>query len=142
MPAVARYPMISIEFQREEIPARTIHPDMVPDDKWRYVDKEGHGHFWDGKKVPTLEWIVTGTEWVGDDYGGDEVEIGEHRCRLCGEVVEPKRKAVYGPGFIPGLATFIVSIDGETFTLTEEQYAESVGEWAKALRKAATMRGR
>jgi len=133
--SITSLPMISIEFHREEIPVETMHPEMVPDEKWRFVDANGHGHFWEGEDLPTLEWVVTGAEWYGDEYESWEVEIGEYRCRLCGEVIEPKRLAKYGPKFLPGLATFTVSINGESFILTEEGYAQSVEKWAKILRK-------
>lgn len=140
MPAV-HYPMVGIEFEREAIPVvDTLHPAKVPDEKWRFVDSNGHGHFWEGDKLPTLEWVVTGKEWVGDEYGGEEYDVGEYRCRLCAEVVEPKKRVEYGPKFIPGLATFTVTINDERFVLREDQYAKSVEQWAKALRKIAAMR--
>jgi len=136
MPVTAhRFPLVSVAFEREVIPIETMMPAKVPDEKWRYVDKQGHGHFWKSTKLPTLEWIVTGTEWVGDEYGEDEYEIGEYRCRLCAEVVEPARRSEYGPRTIHGLGRFTVTIDGEEFLLTEDEYAQSVDTWKQSLRK-------
>jgi hypothetical protein len=141
MPKVARDPMVSISFERESIPVDTMRPSKVPDEKWRFVDANGHGHFWDGDKLPTLEWVVTGTEVVGDEYESEEYEVGEYRCRLCAEVVEPKKREEYGPTHIPGLATITVEIDGDRFVLTEEMYAASIERWAEALREIAAKRG-
>lgn len=139
MPEV-QFPMVGIAFERESIPIDTLTPTMVPDEKWRLVDSNGHGHFWEGEELPTLEWVVTGTGWVGDEYDGSEYEICEYRCRLCAEVVEPRRRPEYGPKFIPGLATFTVTINDEEFLLTDRQYADSVERWAEELRKVAAMR--
>lgn len=133
-------PLISIEVEREEIPVQNLSPRWVPDEKWRYVDKQGHGHFYEGEELPTLEWVVTGTQWVGDEYGGDEYEVGEWRCRLCGEVIKPAERAEYGPPSIPGLTTFYVTINNETFPLTPEEYAHSVESWADALRQERATR--
>jgi len=139
MPAV-HYPMVGIEFEHESIPVDTLHPSKVPDEKWRFVDANGHGHFWEGKNLPTLEWVVTGTRWVGDEYETTEYEVGEYRCRLCAEVVEPKKRVEYGPKFISGMATFTVTINDERFVLSEDQYADSVEHWAKGLREIAAGR--
>lgn len=127
------YPMISIQFDREQIPVETFSPSMVPDEKWSYIDKQGHAHLWDGDKLPTLTWVVTGTEWIGDEYDASEIEVGEYRCRHCSEVVEPQRRADYGPRHVTGLATFAVTIDREKFVLTEAQYAASVLAWRDAI---------
>lgn len=141
MKSYAGFPSFSVEIQREEIPVSTMYPEMVPDTAWRYVDKKGHGHFWaEGKtgKLPTLHWVVTGKRWVGDEYDGDEYEMGEWRCRLCDEVVEPKKTAKYSSGYIDGPTTFLVTIEGETFYLTPEDYWKAIQEWVKVLR--ATMK--
>lgn len=135
---MAVFPRFSVEMQREAIRVDTMSPQKVPDEKWRYVDKKGHGHFWaEGGtgKLPTLEWVVTGKEWVGDEYDGDEYEVGEYRCRLCGEVVEPKKKAVYGPQYIDGPTTFLVTIEGETFRLSPEKYAQAMKNMASDMRR-------
>jgi hypothetical protein len=131
------YPQVSITFEREQIPVHSFRPDLVPDEKWRYLDQRGHGHWWNGTDLPTLEWVVTGTESIGDEYSWDEIEVGEYRCRLCGEVVEPAKREVPGPDYIPGLVTVTVSIDGESFLLTQEEYARSLEQWAGLLRGSA-----
>jgi hypothetical protein len=134
MPAV-HYPMVSITVEREEIPVETMNPTKVADEKWRFVDKEGHGHFWEGETLPTLEWVATGKQWVGDEFDGEEYEVGEYRCRLCGEVVEPRKRVEYGPRSIPGPASFTVEISGERFSLTEQMYSASIERWVTALRE-------
>ena len=135
MPAVARFPLLSISFEREEIPVGSLTPSRVPNEKWRFVDSQGHGHFWTGKLLPTLKWVVTGTKWVGDDFEHEEIEIGEWRCSQCEEVVEPGMRVDFSPRSVPGLVTFTVTIGSESFVLTEEQYAKSVEAWAEALRE-------
>lgn len=131
-----RMPSISISTETEEIPVSSMSPSKVPDEKWRYVDKKGHGHFWaEDDKLPTLEWVVTGKEWVGDEYDACEYEVGEYRCRLCGEVVEPKKKLSYGPSHLPGLTWFTISIANEDFRLTGEQFSEALESFRKILRE-------
>lgn len=129
------YPMINIQFEREEVPVDTFMPSRVPDENWRFVDAGGHGHFWDGDKLPTLEWVVTGTEWIGDGFDAHEEEVGEYRCKLCAEVVNPKRRISYDPRVIPGPARLTVTIGDERFELTEQMYAASVDRWLEALRE-------
>lgn len=136
MKSLASFPRFSVEIKREQIPVHSMHPTTkVPDEKWRFVDKAGHGHFWDGKDLPTLVWVVTGKQWVGDEYDGEEYDVGEWRCKLCDEVVEPKKKAVYAPQFVDGPTTFLVTVENETFYLTPEQYANSLKGWAREMRK-------
>lgn len=129
------FPRISIEVKREEIPVDSLSPSKVPDPQWRYVDKKGHGHFWDGKELPTLKWVVTGTRWVGDEYDAYEVKDGEWRCTQCGETIEPKKRTEYGPRYVSGLTWIILTIDGEHFQLTPEQFGKSVDKWKERLRK-------
>lgn len=138
MPTAFGIPQFNVNVSRDPVPTRTITPTSVPDEKWRHVDSHGHGHFWDGDALPTLNWVVTGTEWVGDDYDGETVEVGEHRCAICDEVVEPQRRTknvrseiVYGPRI------FLVSFEDEHFRLSEKQYAECVEAWNEATRKIA-----
>ena len=130
----AAYRGLTIQFDQEEIPMQTMSPQMVPDPDWKYIDKKGHGHFWKGKDLPTLKWVVTGTQWVGDEYDSYEYEVGEHRCRLCGEKVEPKKKASY-PKPLLGPATYTLTIDGEAFVLSDQQYYDALKKLAKILRK-------
>lgn len=134
MPIQQHFPSFSVEINREEIAVDTMIPTKVPDEKWRYVDMNGHGHFWQGDKLPTLEWVVTGTEWVGDEYGGEEYDVGEYRCLLCAEVVEPGRRVTYEPTSIPGPTQVTVTISDESFTVTTDEYAASLIAWREALR--------
>lgn len=135
MKSRAAYRGLTIQFEREEIPVQSMSPKMVPDPGWKYMDKKGHGHFWKGKNLPTLEWIVTGTQWVGDEYDAYEYEIGEYRCRLCGEVIKPgERPATPKP--VLGPATYTLTIDGEAFVLSDQQYYDALKELVKILRKA------
>lgn len=136
MKAQATWPMISVSVEREEIPVAMMSPVQVPDEKWRYVDKQGHGHFYNEQGLPTLERVVTGTTWIGDEYEGMEVDITEYRCLQCAEVIKPRTRSEYGPSHIPGPTTITVIINGEEFLLSPEQYAESVEDWREALRKA------
>jgi hypothetical protein len=84
--------------------------------------------------LPTLEWVVTGKQWVGDEYEGEEYEVGEYRCRLCGEPVEPKKKVVYQPPVL-GPTTITITINEDKFFLTEDQYAEAIDRWKEILEK-------
>jgi hypothetical protein len=132
---LSRSPRISISWEREEVPVATMHPTQVPDPDWRFIDKAGHGHFWKKDKLPTLKWVVTGKTWVGDEYDGYEIELGEYQCKNCGEAVEPKKRSEYGPTSIPGLTTFTIAIDDETFVVPEEIYVKSIAAWRDSLRK-------
>ena len=144
MPTTFQLPLISVMIEREDIPVDTIHPQKVPDEKWRFVDAAGHGHFWEtGEEktfwLPTLEWVVTGTEWVGEGSDAEEIKVGEYRCKTCGEVIEPKHRTYYGPRTIPGLETFHVrlmtkgAISAKTYVMTRTQYAEAIDAWASVL---------
>ena len=126
---IIHWPLVSVSVEREEIPVSTLRPARVPDERWRLVDAAGHGHFWQGNDLPTLDWIVTGKGGYPD---GTEYDIGEHRCKLCGQTVEPgmkdeQPKPVYGPTQIT------VQVDGDEFLLDEEGYEKSVATWKIAL---------
>ncbi len=60
---------------------------MVPDEKWRFIDKAGHGHFADGKKYPTLR-LVREREWC--EVHEDMEDVEHFECPHCGETVSPK----------------------------------------------------
>jgi hypothetical protein len=126
-------PRVSVSVERESIPVQSMHPAKVPDPKWRYVDKTGHGHFWEGDDLPTLKWVVTGTAVAGDEYEMYEYEVGEYRCQICDEVIEPGKKLDYGPTHVPGPVTVTVEIDRKVFVLTEEMFSESIDRWREAL---------
>lgn len=124
---IQHFPMFSVEITREEIPVDTMSPRQVPDPQWRVTDKQGHGHFWEGSELPTLEWVVVGSCWVGDEIDGTEVKVGEWRCKHCAEVIYPKKTAEYGPRSIPGPTRIVVTIEGDQFSLSEMAYAEAIG---------------
>lgn len=128
-------PLFSISRRQEDVFVETLSPQMVPDEQWRYVDARGHGHFWQGDDLPTLHWVVTGTEWVGDEMEGEMVEVGEYRCLQGPEVIQPGKLARYGPTHIPGLVSMTIDFGGEMFTLTEDQYAESVLLWRTQIKR-------
>ncbi len=65
-----------------------------PDAHWRFKDAEGHVHKWeksDGQwTLPTVSFVIDGTEFVGDEYESEEVEYGHQECKICGETVRPQ----------------------------------------------------
>lgn len=135
-PTVA-YPMLSIGFDREEIEIASFSSYQAPDPNWKYVDSNGHGHFWvkegEAWDVPTTEQIVIGTYWVGDEYDGVEYEEKERRCLQCAEKVKPgmrteQAKPVLGPTVVT------VTIGDETFVMNEDEYATALDEWKQVLR--------
>ncbi len=129
-----RVPSISIAFDREEIDVTSMGGEPTPDKDWRHIDTNGHMHAWVGNEIPTLEWVVTGTEWVGDEYDSSEIETGEYRCKACGDVVEAKTIRTFLPQTAYGLATITVSVNDEHFALTETAYTRAVEAWVEALR--------
>jgi hypothetical protein len=124
----ATYPNFSVKIEMEEFDeiGFSFSTESVPDEDWRFIDKEGHGHFWKGRSLPTLDKIEVGKHWIGDEYDGQEVSEWEHRCRLCAEKVEPKFKNVPIKRPPPMLKWFIVGIGSEEFHLTPEQYADGL----------------
>ena len=134
MKTQAMWPMFSVAIEREDIALDVIHSIKVRDEEWRFVDKAGHGHFWKGKKVPTCKYVQVGTEWIGDEYEADEVPIMEWQCKECAEKILPGYRTELQPTHVPGPTYVTVEINGETFVLTPEQYAWSVGAWRDALR--------
>lgn len=127
------YPSFTLKYEREDIPVHTLSPSKIPDEEWRYIDKAGHGHFWKGKKLPTLKEVVTGTTWVGDEYESHEVELTEHRCLLCDEVIKPGMRSEYGPSHVPGIATYTVTIGHSEFILGEEDWYDALDHLRKYL---------
>lgn len=134
METAVKFPMISVTVQREPIEVATMSGTLSPDEKWRFVDGHGHGHFWAGEDLPTLRWVVTGTDWIGDEFDASEIDVGEYRCTICEEVVVPKRRVSYDPVHLAGLTTIVLEINGEEFRLTEEMYSEAVAHWVDLLR--------
>lgn len=135
------WPLFSVSIETEQVRVDTIHRLRVPDEKWTFVDKKGHGHFWKGKKVPTCKYVQVGTQWVGDEYEADEIPIMEWQCKECGQKIEPGYRDEVQPTHIPGPTWVTVVIDENEYIVTPEQYAESVGAWEMALRAIAVTRG-
>lgn len=133
------WPLFSVSIERDMISVDIMARVRVPDPDWRYIDKAGHGHFWKGKKLPTLKQVVVGTQWVGDEYDGDEYDIKEWWCKLCSEPIEPGMREET-PAPIPGQTWVTVTIGDEDYVVSPEQYAESVEAWEMALRTICTMR--
>lgn len=101
---------LAIRCHREMEEVSSIHPVQKPDERWRFVDEHGHAHVWVDGELPTLEWVVTGTQWVGDDHDATEIDVGEYRCRHCSAVVEPKTTASYEAVRIPGVPSYTLVI--------------------------------
>lgn len=145
MQTSAVWPLFSVKVEREDIAVDVMHSITVPDEKWTFVDRKGHGHFWKlfSKKpstIPTCNHVVVGTEWVGDEYDGEEYEVFEWQCKECGQTIEPGYRQQAGPTHVPGPTYVTVEINDNTFVLTPEEYAESVEGWLEAVRKVAGRR--
>lgn len=93
---------LEIRFHQETEVVSTMHGVQKPDASWMHFDGAGHAHAWNGEKLPTLHEVVTGKEWIGDAYDGQEIEITEYRCKVCEEVVEPKYFTDYSPIYVSG----------------------------------------
>ncbi len=115
----------TITIERKEIEVTTSMGRLVPDMKWEFTDAHGHEHRFVDKKtdtVETLEWVVTGSHWVGDEYESWEVEDGEWRCRECAEVVKPRFFRSYEREFIQGLDDIrIETPDGGVWLLRPDE---------------------
>ena len=133
---------VNVRYDREELDAPMLSSREVPDEKWKHVDRYGHGHFWVGDDLPTLEWVITGQTYVGDEFDGELYDVGEWQCRLCGETVEPGKKSVqHDPIFmLPWRVTVEIGHENgyDTYDLTQEQYNTSVEAWVKELRAVAS----
>jgi hypothetical protein len=134
------WPLFSVSIEREDIAVGVMHSVKVPDEKWTFVDKAGHGHFWRlySKKpsdIPTCKEVVTGTQWVGDEIDGEIYEIKEWQCRTCGQTIEPGYRQQQQPTHVPGPTWVTITMEGREYIVTPEQYAKSVEAWEKALRK-------
>jgi hypothetical protein len=97
-----------------------MHPRRKPDPAWKYIDANGHAHCWWKDELPTLEEVVTGTTFVGDEYDGEEVDDIEHRCRICGEVVVPKHILSYEPSYVAGPPEYTLFIRGNELQANAE----------------------
>lgn len=93
-----------------------VHTDMPgPDPDWRFVDAQGHGHFYKDKDgaYPTLTWVsVPCTMGHGDDCDAE----GWYECRLCAERIQPGTKA-QPPAWVSGVITYRLRVaDGGRWT--------------------------
>ena len=135
MKTSAVWPLISVAIEREDIAVDVIHQNKVPDEKWRFVDKAGHGHFWKGKKLPHLQarrrWQAMDRRRVrrrrGRHQGVAVQDLrSDHRTRLSTQLAPTPR---------PRSNLVTVTISDEEFVFTPEQYAESVEGWLEATRQ-------
>lgn len=101
---------IEIRFHRETEVVSTMFGTKKPDKGWKHFDAAGHAHAWDGDKLPTLNEVVTGKTWVGDEYDGMEVDISEYRCKVCEEVVDPQYVTDYSPIYVSGPPEYTFAI--------------------------------
>ncbi len=54
------------------------------DERWTFVDQQGHGHFWkDG--YPTLTWVSEPCTMGHDDCDAE----GHYECKACSEAIRP-----------------------------------------------------
>ena len=96
----------------------------LPDSYWEFKDAESHVHRWvklNGEwTIPTVIYVVDGTEFVGDEYESEEVEYGHHECRKCGETVRPqyRREVRCEPSGIVNITGILRS--NEVFSVNEE----------------------
>jgi hypothetical protein len=102
-----------------------IHFDRpVLDEKWRFVDEQGHGHFYDetAREYPTLRWVeLPCAMGRGDDCTSE----GYYECRLCAERIQPGTRNAE-PQYIRGPRTYRLTVrDGDvvrTYSFGPDQY--------------------
>lgn len=93
-----------------------------PDLGWELIDANGHFHAYasDGK-LPTM---ITKSRHVDcdlsheddDPWGEDDCEgydVTEHFCRVCDELVDPKRLPTSGQRSMPGLKSWVITVVGD-----------------------------
>lgn len=117
--------------EHEEIRVDLLSGRLVPDTRWSHTDANGHEHRFTDQKgaLGTLEWVVTGTYWVGDECESWEEERGEWRCPQCAEVIEPRWYRSYEPEFLRGPARITIeTADGATYLLRHDEI-EAVSVW-------------
>lgn len=95
-------PGLELRFHRETEMVSTMRGTRKPDPSWRHLDKQDHVHAWIDGKLPTLNTEVVGKTWVGDERDGEEIDLLEHRCRICNESIEPKYVTDYTPVMVAG----------------------------------------
>lgn len=95
-----------------------VTTEWEPDPAWTHIDADGHFHAWSlgGKgddRLPTLD-----AKRIEEPCNGrcdDEVCEGytrtEYRCRMCGEVIEPRSRRTTGRRYAPGLSQWSVDVE-------------------------------
>lgn len=108
-----------------------------PDPSWRYVDREGHGHFASKDGYQTLEESWSG---CGDPSHGDECRgLIMYHCKFCGERIVPGTISAK-PVWVPGPTTYELVFPGEDGN--EYTYRFGAKEWqliCDAMRDAAVL---
>lgn len=141
----SQFPRFGVSFEREDVRVETMYPQRVPDEEWRVVDTNGHGHFWKDGELPTLDKVKIGEQYVGDEIDGEVYPVYEYRCSQCEEVIEPGYTLKYRPSHVPGLLWITVTFtdppepgtirEPESHRLTPEQYLETVNGWRDLIRE-------
>lgn len=103
-------PGVEIHFHQETEQFAMLNGQRVPDESWKEVDKNGHGHAFFNGKLPTLELVQTGVQYVGDAYDGCEIPITHYECLICREEVEPKYKISYDSVRVAGPPQYTLMI--------------------------------
>lgn len=100
---------------------RTLAPERDPD--WCATDSNGHEHYMQDGKYPTLEWVVTGTYWC--EMHNEDHKEGEWRCRECGEHVSPGMRPP-GPGSkrVPTMRHYFINDE----PVSEETFRKAIAE--------------
>lgn len=115
------WPGYELTVDVELIPITTNIPE--PDPAWRFVDGEGHGHFYDptAKNYPTLRWVSLPCTMGHDDCDSE----GYHECAVCGERITPGTRMPMPTSMI-GPTTYRLTVDeGDTrivYVFGQEQF--------------------
>jgi hypothetical protein len=118
----ALWPGIELSVDRGGEMVHSGIPEADPD--WRFVDPNGHGHFRQGNKYPTLRWVALPCSM---GHGDECTSEGYYECTICSKVIHPGTRTPE-PRWIPGVTTFTlkcVDDDGTTtYVFGETQWAE------------------
>lgn len=112
------WPGFELEIDR---PGEFVYSDLpAADERWTFVDQEGHGHFWKDKGYPTLTWVVEPCTMGHDDCDGE----GHYECSICGEEIRPGTRTA-DPIWIAGAVSYTLKVMGDgmvrTYALTERE---------------------
>lgn len=130
------YPGISIYYDEEIEEVFSFNSVQKPDPAWKFLDKEGHLHSFVDGKLPTLEEVVIGKTWVGDEWDGQEVEHRTTRCKLCGEEVKPKFNLVSEPNYIRGIPRYTLELGGHKYPIDEKD----IGPFVEILQRCGVIK--